>query len=316
MLCPEVSSFPLKRPLKVKQGKHVDLATAVKIVLPNESSVNRLKSLKEDAEFYSVKGRNVAEFFRQDFLRHFVVDPKGKLTLMAANLLVRDDRILMTVEKSLLDRLGLGEFRVCGRNHDDLALLEVKGQTLLADGRRRRVWMNAAQEIFEDDEEIRFIWRPKNHQICPSSVAKFLHDSNIQVEEISVQEVDLRRFRGPFARPNLDSDRLEDVENWVGSLLLDVDPQSVGIDLEEDENEGHLGIYEFRGLFDVEKLIEIRNEMSQKLEFGWAIIIASLDLKLPAINHKNLSKNDEVKQMQRSTEILFKGRHKSLVTYY
>ena len=79
--------------------------------------------------------------------------------------------------------------------------------------------------LSEDDQSYLIKWTPHSEDVCPSSVAKYLADSGLDIEEECPEEV-LKQHCHPDVIPDFNNamsfSEFRDVEDWMGSCYLGI----------------------------------------------------------------------------------------------
>ncbi|XP_026754242.2 ribonuclease P protein subunit p40-like [Galleria mellonella] len=231
MLCPEVWNFPPPKVMTYqKRSESIDsIIKTVKmnhfykslvVTLPDNLQVPAYieESLTEDTDYYKISNCPLTEFLEPVFIDSFVKN--GKLHCLST------DRNCITQNCFAITPDGVLT----------LHIIEFIYQTLGLEGTKRphnfyeiRIDLKNMKNFIRIKsalnklETFNFIlsWEPNSEDICPSSIAKYFNDRNIQV---SVSSVQVETLTPPVTEiPSLKDVELEDMVEWIGMLAHNVD---------------------------------------------------------------------------------------------
>lgn len=221
----------------------------LKIVLPSMlHPPSELKAaLTSDTQFYRATNISIASvIFSKDFAKTFVA--QGSVFLQSyIEDISRDDGIIILPSGKLillLDRptsqtlalegfhvLTIGKDRILASVDLTKTLEPSKGISTKVVHRWRKSLSNIGHLL---TEPITFTWQPHDDCICPSTIARYFHDSGAIVEEVGATIILKRRELSPQQIPRLcnfsestfvfdenDVD-FEGLEGWIGGMLYEL----------------------------------------------------------------------------------------------
>lgn len=230
MLCPEVSNFPPPKVItsfkkcenlepihKVIKMNH--FYKSVVITCPDEVQTPPLiqEQLLEDSDYYKITKVSLTEFLEPTFVEGFV--KKGELRCLSAdrNCIIQncaavtpDGVLIIHVLEYVFQTLGLeGTKRPHNFYEVTINLKSLKHVNKIK-------WSLSKLELFD----FYISWEPNQEDICPSSIAKYFHDRNINVTLCSLE---ITKVNPSITEvPCLDVE-IEEMVEWVGMLAHDVD---------------------------------------------------------------------------------------------
>ncbi|XP_014357068.2 uncharacterized protein LOC106709729 [Papilio machaon] len=226
MLSPEISNFPAPKVITVhKTNQNTDSVTeaikvnsfykSVIITCPDEINVpsSLEEIITEDSDSYKLSGCPLTEFVDNVFIESFVKN--GNLYCLSA------DRNCIVKNCAAITPDGILTIHV----------LEYTYQTLGLEGSKRP---HNYYEISIDLKNIRNIdrvkqglrklgtfdfniyWEPNSEDVCPSTVARYFHDKNVDVTLCSLKT---KKLSPQITRvPSLEDVEIEEIVEWVGML--------------------------------------------------------------------------------------------------
>ncbi|XP_063622307.1 ribonuclease P protein subunit p40-like [Cydia splendana] len=230
MLCPEIYNFPSPKIISSSK-KHGNFEVAMStirsntfyksliVTCPDEihapSSIEEV--ITEDTEYYKVSNCPLTEFIKVDFIENFV--KKGSLHCMSVvrNCVVEncaaitpDGILTLHVLDFIYQQLGLEGAK---RPHN---FYEVKIDLSHLKHNAKMVSSLSKLERFDF-----FVsWEPKCEDVCPSSIAKYFYDNDINVALCTVKF----HHVSPSVEeiPALDAE-LDEISEWIGMLAHNAD---------------------------------------------------------------------------------------------
>ncbi|XP_075975631.1 ribonuclease P protein subunit p40-like [Anticarsia gemmatalis] len=242
MLCPEVWNFP---PPKVMESKreHQDIESvqntvnkncfykSLIITCPDEiqppSSIQGMVS--EDTDYYKLSECSLTEFVEPVFIESFVKN--GTIYCLTAdrNCIIQncaaitpDGVLTLHILDYIYQTLG---FEGTKRPHNyyeiNIDLKTIKHKQKINSGLSKL-------ELFD----FYIIWKPNNEDICPSSIAKYFSDRdiNVTVHSLSIKNISPDITEVPAIK-DVDSDELAE---WIGMLAQEA---------ELDQKEAYISSY-------------------------------------------------------------------------
>ncbi|KAM3955898.1 ribonuclease P protein subunit p40 [Aphomia sociella] len=231
MLCPEVWSFP--PPKTMTYQKHTDnIDSAIEtikmnnfyktliITLPDELHAPSFieESLTEDTEYYKICNCPLTELLEPSFIENFVkngnlyclsVDRKCITENCAA--ITPNGALTLHVLEFIYQTLGIEGTK---RPHNFYEVrIDLKN---LKNHDRVRCALNKLEKF-----DFYVSWEPKSEEVCPSSIAKYFNDRNIQVSVSSVKSRTLSPAVSEI--PSIKDVEPEEMVEWIGLLAHDVD---------------------------------------------------------------------------------------------
>lgn len=287
MLCPEVTNF--KAPdsnLRFEQGefnqKHTDKINhfyynhLVSVVLPDNLKVPEylVDTLKLNCEYYKVNNLKLEQIVNKQFVDNFV--KQGNLIGLSINTRIDCDncvaitpsgKLILSLTKDTYQSLGLeGKVSQFAKNNRlkytvTINLNEVGLQ-------QRKKYFDRVQECLSNLEEFTVLlnWLPPRDEVCPSSIAKYLSDSNYDVELCTPRASKKTLYEHESPKIDLNTFDLNDgydFVEWLGMLTLECEFEdktdgflSTYSVMEPKENVGQFVVLEFRGFYHPEQILK------------------------------------------------------------
>ena len=320
MLCPELTVFRKSAPRKCtatgkgefRSVKLQDFTTDIKFVVPRAFHLSpKIKELlTDDTEFYKATNFKIESLVDETFLKAFIdhgrlhLFSKNEPARLSPNLQVSSDGILrLTLPNEILPYLGLAVNYVTDKVLG-LSVAEVNLKNLLKNPTRRQELGRILRDKLDVPGPFYLSWKPNSDDICPSSIAKYLHDAGVDIEE---QSTEIKYTRVEVCPSLTEELSIEDIETWTGSKLMKIPSEKLGI---PEENCQCL-IAHCKGFFLnsllKELLVELRKTLTAPVSVNFAsIIYFDSQLYFPAKCLKKRQKNSPLLEMKRLTVLLTK----------
>ncbi|KAJ8723089.1 hypothetical protein PYW08_003001 [Mythimna loreyi] len=233
MLCPEVWNFPPPK-VMVTHRENQDLESVKKTVNMN----NFYKSLvvtcpdeihtpsfiqdiiTEDTDYYKLSNCSLTEFVEPVFIESFVKTGKVYCLSVDRNCIVQncaaitDGHLILNILEYIYQTLGFeGTKRPHGFYEVKINLKTIKNYSKIRSG---------LQKLEQFDFYV--TWEPDNEDICPSSIAKYFSERNVNV---SVHSLKIRHVSPSINEiPSIKDVDADEMVEWIGLLAhgADVSP--------------------------------------------------------------------------------------------
>ncbi|XP_059057360.1 uncharacterized protein LOC131850958 [Achroia grisella] len=231
MLCPEVWNFPPPKVMTYQKKfetfdpvldtvKMNNFYKSLIITLPDELHVPSFieQFLVEDTDYYKLLNCPLSEFLEPAFIENFV--KKGNLYCLSINrncitqncaAITPDGVLTLHVIEFIYQTLGLEGIKQPHKFYE----VKIDLKSLKTTNKIR----SALNKL--DKFDFNVLWEPESEDICPSSIAKYFCDRNLQV---SVSAVLTRTLTPPVPEiPSIKDVELEDMVEWIGLLAHNAD---------------------------------------------------------------------------------------------
>lgn len=228
MMCPDVASFPPPKTIGTNK-RNVDLGFVIKtlsmnsfykslvITCPDEMQTPAAIEaiLIEDNHYYKITDCSLIELVEPTFIENFV--KKGSIYCLSANrdcmvqncvCITPDGYLTLHVLEFIYQTLGLQGTKKEHKYYEvKIDLKTFKQNTTVQDSLRKL-------ELFD----LYITWEPPAEEVCPSSIAKYFSDRNIN---ISVQSLEYKRMTPNVTEvPSIKDVDTEEMVEWIGMLAL------------------------------------------------------------------------------------------------
>ena len=244
-----------------------------------------------DTEFYAAEGLQQAILFSSEFVDTFLAEEELVLYTEPSDdpsktdvMIDPEGNLSILFDSDLNHHLILPHMRLTRSKQNFRAVSRVNLRA--ASSKTLEALRSTFREHSVIQGRVLFSWRPSKSGICPSSLAKFFHDSGSKVSELCQEDSSRRITMGkyPLIDPDLDMERrdvFEAVENWLGASMLGIDPGVVFQD-EEMESCKSTVIQEFSGTVHPSMLRELCAkllDMAQSNDKPWIAVTLSFSGK-------------------------------------
>lgn len=234
MLCPEVCNFP---PPKVKEFKKENQTLesvrntvnrncfykSIIVTCPDEiqppSFVQAV--ITEDTDYYKLSNCSLVEFVEPVFIESFIKNGKIYCLSVDRNCII-DSCIAITPDGVLTLHILEHIFQTLGfegikRQHNyyevRIDLKNIRNYEKVKGGLKKL-------ELFD----LFIIWEPNNEDICPSSIAKYFNDRDVNV---SVHSLTVKNLSPDVTEiPSIKDVDAEEMAEWIGLLSHEADVSS------------------------------------------------------------------------------------------
>ncbi|XP_026744442.1 uncharacterized protein LOC113505809 [Trichoplusia ni] len=231
MLCPEVCNFPPPK-IMVTHKENMDFMSVKDFLLRNYyfkslivTCPDEIKTpsfiqdvVTEDTDYYKLTNCSLTEFVEPTFIECFVKTGKIHCLSVGRNCVIEncvaitpDGHLVLHVLDYTFQTLGLeGTKRPYNYYEVKIDLKTITHYSKVRSGLDKL-------KLFD----LNITWEPNNEDICPSSIAKYFSDRNVNISVHSLKS----RSVSPFVNeiPVLKDVDIEEMVEWVGLLAHDVD---------------------------------------------------------------------------------------------
>ncbi|KOB68702.1 Ribonuclease P protein subunit p40 [Operophtera brumata] len=231
MICPEISNFPPPKTMGTsKQNVSLEYVTktinlnsfytSLVITCPDEiQTPGAIEDIvTEDSDYYKITGCSLTELVEPMFIENFV--KKGSIYCLSANrscmvqncvAITPDGYLTVHVLEFIYQTLGLQGTK---RPHN---YYEVKIDLKTLKQHSKVKQSLSKLELFD----LYITWEPHEETVCPSSIAKYFCDRNINV---SVQTLEFKEITPDISEiPSIKDVDAEEMVEWIGMLAHGAD---------------------------------------------------------------------------------------------
>ncbi|KAL1457920.1 hypothetical protein WDU94_008100, partial [Cyamophila willieti] len=236
------------------QAQHFN--SLVSVTLPDcVQAPEQIKTLlTEDCEFYRINQLPLKEFVRPDFINGFV--KRGKLLALSTNArfdvqdcfsFFEEGDLKLSVQPETYQMLGLeGKTVSLKTSTTHVITINVRDACFLSSKKHYdRVSSRLEHTGLAFDTIL--TWTPHDERVCPSSIAEYFQTRvGIPVELCTPQLSIVHKYSTRI--PDLSSNKVDQVLEWIGALALDCDMDKIDIDFTTDMEVPSMAII-WKGLY-------------------------------------------------------------------
>lgn len=231
MICPEISNFPPPKTMCTsKQDVSLEFVTktinlncfykSLVITCPDEiQTPGAIEDiLTEDSDYYKITGCSISEFIEPTFIENFV--KQGSIYCLSADrscivqncvAITPDGYLTLHVIEFIYQTLGLQGTKRPHKYYE----VKIDLKTLKQHSKVKQSLSKL--ELFD----FYITWEPHEDMVCPSSIAKYFCDRNINV---SVHALEFKKITPNVPEiPSIEDVDAEEIVEWIGMLAHGAD---------------------------------------------------------------------------------------------
>uniref|UniRef100_A0A8D9BWB0 Ribonuclease P protein subunit p40 n=2 Tax=Cacopsylla melanoneura TaxID=428564 RepID=A0A8D9BWB0_9HEMI len=248
MITPETWDFPPPPSTLVSDSVSVEDASCfikthhfnslVSVTLPDCVQVpEHIKTLlTADCEFYQVKQLPLAELVKPDFVNAFV--KRGKLLALSSNarcdvedsfMFSKEGNLKLSVQPETYQTLGLEGQTISSKTSTTHVITINVGDACFLSSKKHYDRVSSRLQSTGLAFDTILMWTPHDDRVCPSSIAEYFQTrAGLQVKLCAPQSTTVHKYSTRI--PDLNSNKPDQVLEWIGALALDCDMDKIDID--------------------------------------------------------------------------------------